>query len=106
MMPVDSYICPSCGKEVEVGGKCPGCPPDRKRRRKREKAAVARKKAWEQGNVYDGLGLPDDEFDYEKFVQREFEGKPHHRIGIRWYWWVAGAALLTAFGWAAFAGMF
>ena len=93
-MPVDTYICPSCGAEVEVGGKCAGCPPEKKRQRIRVKAAAARKKAWEQGQVYDGLGLPDDEFDYESFVQREFGKKPHQQIGIKWYWWVTGALLL------------
>ena len=75
-------------------------------RRKREKAAVAQKKAWQQGQIYDGLGLPDDEFDYENFVQREFGRKPHRKIGIKWYWWLTGAVLAAAFGLTVFGGLF
>ncbi|NNC89638.1 MAG: hypothetical protein HKN82_14380 [Akkermansiaceae bacterium] len=104
-MAVERYMCPSCGTEVEVGSKCTGCPPEKKRRKLREKAAVARKKAWQQGQVYDGLGLPDDEFDYEGFVQREFGGKPHRQVGLKWYWWVTGAVLAGAMAVALFGGL-
>ena len=88
-----------------MGTKCSGCPPEKKRRKRKEKAVAARKKAWEQGQVYDGLGLPDDEFDYEEFVRREFGGKPHRQIGIKWYWWVTGAVLLGAMAVALFGGL-
>lgn len=41
--------------------------------------------------------LPDDDFDYEKFVAEEFRShsvKPH---GLHWRWWVAAVVLLLAF---------
>ena len=69
-MPTQMYICPTCGSEVEVGGTCPGCPP--KARRKRKRAEAGRRKGWEQESIHDGLGIPEDEFDYEEFVEREF----------------------------------
>lgn len=43
----------------------------------------------------DGLGLPEEDFDYDAFVAREFGIKPHKRIGIAWYWWVTAALLLA-----------
>ena len=95
-MPVDTYICPSCGSEVKVGAACPGCVPKRRKRRKKVRAAPKRKE-WEQDSIYDGLDIPDDDFDYEDFVQREFGQKPHQKIGIKWYWWATALALLLGF---------
>ena len=94
---VDSYICPTCGSEVTVGAACPGCVParTRKRSKKRVEAGPKKRKPWERDSIYDGIGIPDDEFDYEEFIQREFGKKPHHRLGIKWYWWATGAALLA-----------
>ncbi len=53
------------------------------------------RKSWEQAVEYDGLDLPDDDFDYREIMDREFGGKPHRRIGIRWYWWVTALVLLV-----------
>ncbi len=36
----------------------------------------------------------DEDFDYEEFVAREFGGKPHRQLGVKWYWWLLGVALL------------
>ncbi len=53
------------------------------------------RKSWEQATEYDGLDLPDDDFDYREFTERESGGKPHRRTGIRWYWWITALVLLV-----------
>lgn len=62
-------------------------------RKKRKQAQ--KKRSWEQDSAYDGLDLPDDDFDYEDYVAREFGGKPHRRVGIAWYWWLTALLLLV-----------
>lgn len=54
-------------------------------------------KSWEQEPSGNGLDLPDNDFDYEDFVEREFGRKPHRQIGIAWYWWTTAAVLLVLF---------
>lgn len=78
------YICPFCETEVAVGKPCPGCA----EKSKSAKKTQSTKKLWEQDHSADGLDLPDDDFDYDDFVAREFGTKPHLKIGIKWYWWV------------------
>ena len=86
----DYYLCPKCGNDVKVGAPyCPTCPPPKKQREKLPP------KSWEQDEHLDGVNLPDEDFDYDKFIAREFETGPGHRqIGIAWYWWITGVALL------------
>ena len=103
-MTVDSYMCPTCGSEVKVGAVCPGCVPKRHRRKKRVRAGPKKRKPWEQDAIYDGIGIPDDEFDYEDFIQKEFSKKPHRKLTIKWYWWLTGVVLLGLFAWAVFGG--
>lgn len=94
-MAVHSYMCPTCGSEVVVGEACPGCVPARvKRKEKRERVPRRKQRSWEQDSIYNGLAIPDDEFDYEEFIEREFGNKPHRQIGIKWYWWVTALVLL------------
>ena len=80
-MPLET--CPNCGAEVPSEAKaCPGCGADDQT-------------GWSEQAGNDGLDLPDDCFDYDKFVKEEFgpgRNKPH---GIRWFWWVI-AILLVA----------
>ncbi len=76
-------ICPVCGEEVPHGAlACPECGADER-------------SGWAE-DVVDGLDLPEEEFDYEEFVQKEFgrEVKPE---GIGWAWWAAAVAALVAF---------
>ena len=89
MSEVLTYICPFCDREVRVGEPCPGC------LKKRKPSAPKKKKSWEQDKAHDGLDLPDGDFDYDEFVAREFGGKPHKKIGVKWYWWLLGVALLA-----------
>ncbi len=87
MPAVLSYICPFCAREVRVGKPCPGC---------EQRAAKPVKKTWEQDPSADDLDLPNDDFDYDAFVAREFGGKFSHRtLGIKWYWWLLGVAVLV-----------
>ena len=81
------YLCPTCDREVAVGTDCPRCikiSPPRKPERK----------SWEQEETADGLDLPDEDFDYDDFVAREFGKSPHRKIGIKWYWYVVAVLLL------------
>lgn len=82
-----SYVCPYCGCEVRVGESCAGCAKNFKK---------PKRQPWAQDKSQDGLDLPDDDFDYEKFVAREFGHAPHQALGIKWYWWLLGVALLVA----------
>jgi hypothetical protein len=80
-------ICPTCGAEVPRKAKaCPGCGAD-------ENTGWAEDAS--QATTAD-LGLPEEDFDYEEFTQREFgpaKPKPH---GLHWIWWLAEIALLAA----------
>lgn len=84
-----SYICPFCESEVRVGKPCAKC---------EQRAAKAKrgKKSWEQDPSSDGLDLPDEDFDYNAFVAREFGDAPHRQTGLPWYWWVFALAVLAA----------
>jgi hypothetical protein len=84
-----TYVCPFCDREVRVGEACPGCAA------KRKPSPVRKGKSWKRDKMHDGLDLPDEDFDYDEFVAREFGGKPHRKIGVKWYWWLLGVALLA-----------
>jgi hypothetical protein len=86
MAEVLSYVCPYCGCEVRVGKTCSGCA---------KKANKPKPRSWEQDQSKDGHDLPDDDFDYEKFVAREFGKSPHQLLGIKWYWWLLAMLLLA-----------
>ncbi len=70
-------ICPHCGTEVPEGATaCPECGSDERT-------------GWSDQARYDALDLPDQEFDYDDFVAREFS-PGQRRSGQRgWVWWVA-----------------
>ncbi len=82
-----SYVCPFCGSEVRVGTECAGCA---------KTASKPMSRSWRQDKSKDGLNLPDEDFDYEEFVAREFGKAPHRSLGIKWYWWALAVALLAA----------
>jgi hypothetical protein len=81
-------ICPNCGAEVPPNARaCPECGADEET-------------GWSEEAHTGGLDLPDENFDYEDFVKREFSGgkNPVPR-GIRWFWWLVAVLLLAAFAW-------
>jgi len=78
-------ICPNCGADVPQNAKaCPGCGSDENT-------------GWSETAYANNLGLPDEEFDYDDFVKKEFGsggGKPR---GISWLCWLVALLLLGLF---------
>jgi len=82
--------CPVCGEWVPKGQMaCDEC-------------GACEKSGWKNADTspsYDGLDLPDDEFDYDEFVAREFgSAKPKGTVSGNqqslWFW--VGIALVAA----------
>ena len=84
-----TYRCPFCDHQVRVGENCPGCA-------QKKRAPRRVRKSWEQDHSADGLDLPDEDFDYDEFVAREFGRAPHRRLGVKWYWWLLGVVAIAA----------
>ncbi len=79
-------FCPNCGAEVPPRAKaCPACGADEHT-------------GWSEEARGGGLDLPDEEFDYDEFVQREFgtQKSPVPR-GVHRFWWLVALAVLAAF---------
>ncbi len=78
-------ICPNCGAEVPTKAKtCPECGADEET-------------GWSDEAKSSGLDLPDQNFDYDDFVKREFgEASPVPR-GISRFWWLIALLLAVAF---------
>ena len=79
--------CPNCGADVPAGAKaCPECGSDEQT-------------GWSDEARYDSLDLPDENFDYDKFVEREFGADKPSPVprGIHWVWWLVAILLLTGF---------
>ena len=86
VQPMTPDTCPNCGADVPRNAKaCPECGSDEKT-------------GWSDAARYDGLDLPDEEFDYDEFVQREFGGGKSSFIphGLHWFWWLLTVLLLAA----------
>jgi predicted nucleic acid-binding Zn ribbon protein len=78
--------CPVCGEDVPANARaCPGCGADHST-------------GWKPGATAQAdLGLPDEEFDYDDFVQREFAPEQRRARGIKKHWWITAVILLAAF---------
>ena len=77
-------ICPNCGAAVPPDARaCPECGSDDTT-------------GWSAEARSDNLGLPDDEFDYNDFVKKEFGASQPVPRGIHWFWWLT--AILVAGG--------
>jgi hypothetical protein len=78
-------ICPNCGAAVPSNAKaCPDCGSDEQT-------------GWSEEAANGDLGLPDESFNYDKFVEEEF-GEPRARPrGIAWGWWMVALAVLALF---------
>lgn len=82
-------ICPACGAEVPNGARsCPECGSDEST-------------GWSDRAQAQSLDLPDDEFNYDEFVKREF-GHKKPKLHVHWIWWVTAVALLALFAWFFF----
>jgi hypothetical protein len=78
-------LCPNCGADVPRNAKaCPQC-------------GSCEQTGWSEDAKADALGLPDDSFDYDDYVKREFGSKEVRPRGIRSLWWVTSILLLL--GW-------
>lgn len=79
-------VCPVCGEDVPRNAlACPECGADER-------------SGWrENAQAYDGAGLPEEDFDYERFVEEEF-GKPVKPHGLSTFWWVAAILVILALG--------
>ena len=79
-------VCPNCGAEVPRNAKA--CP----------EGGSDETTGWSEEATAGGLDLPDEEFDYDKFVEDEFGGgKKVKPRGIHWFWWLVAIVLLLAF---------
>jgi hypothetical protein len=82
--------CPVCAEFVPARHRaCPHC-------------GATAKDGWSHGTGEDGLDLPDDSFDYEEFVAREFGGaSPDRRRPNRRLWTITAVLVLLALvgGW-------
>ena len=76
-------ICPNCGAEVPRNARaCPECGSDENT-------------GWSEEARTDGLDLPDENFNYDKFVKEEFgEKKSPVPRGIHWFWWLIAVVLI------------
>jgi hypothetical protein len=85
MMSATPEICPVCGGDVPRGASaCPECGADER-------------SGWrEDADETGGLDLPDEEFNYDEFLEKEF-GTGVKPGGIGWAWWAAAVAALLAF---------
>jgi hypothetical protein len=70
-VPRDAKACPECGADETTG--------------------------WSDEAYVGGLNLPDESFDYDEFVDREFGTKKALPRGIGWFWWVVGVILVLLF---------
>jgi hypothetical protein len=76
-------VCPVCDADVPRGSlACPACGADHN-------------SGWRvDTEVYDGLDLPGDDFDYDEFARREF-GSGLKPAGIRMIWWITAIILVA-----------
>ena len=81
-------ICDHCGADIPPNAvACPECGADEH-------------SGWADRD-HQELDLPDEDFDYNEFIAREF-GKGKKEVvpqGLHWFWWIVGLGLVTALIW-------
>lgn len=78
-------ICPVCGESVPPRAlACPECGADHN-------------SGWKE-DYLDGVDLPDEEFDYDDFVAKEF-GPGSKKSRLHPIWWISALLLLLALAW-------
>jgi hypothetical protein len=76
--------CPVCGENVPRNAlACPECGADHH-------------SGWkENAATYDGVDLPEHDFNYDDFVEQEF-GSRVRPAGLKAIWWIVGIVLIVA----------
>lgn len=76
--------CPNCGADLPPRAKaCPECGSDENT-------------GWSDEAYASNLGLPEEDFDYNKFVEKEF-GNKRNSTGLNKIWIIAAILLLLIF---------
>jgi len=75
-------VCPVCGENVPTGAlACPECGADHN-------------SGWrEDANIVDALDMPEEDFDYDEFIRKEF-GSDSKPAGVSTVWWIVSIVLL------------
>ena len=68
-MPPNAKACPDCGSDDQTG--------------------------WSEAAAAADLGLPDESFDYDQFVEEEFGERPARPRGMAWGWWMVALLVLA-----------
>jgi uncharacterized membrane protein YvbJ len=78
-------VCPVCGEEVPRGAlACTECGADHN-------------SGWrEDADAYDAVDLPDEDFNYDRFVREEFGSAPQP-AGVKTFLWIAAIVLIVVF---------
>ena len=77
-------VCPNCGADVAAGAQaCPEC-------------GSCDRTGWGEEAHYGGGDLPEEEFDYDDFIQREFGEGGRPRGALSWFWLAVSALLAIA----------
>tara|TARA_R110002096_G_scaffold88884_6_gene202814 strand:+ start:1102 stop:1380 length:279 start_codon:yes stop_codon:yes gene_type:complete len=85
-MPATDFECSHCGAEVSPNATgCPQC------------GAQKRNGQWFGPESDDGIGLADNEFDYDDFVAREFGAGTPKKTGKELFWWIVAIIVTIAF---------
>ncbi|MHC1768215.1 MAG: zinc-ribbon domain-containing protein [Verrucomicrobiia bacterium] len=81
--------CPNCGADVPPNARaCPEC-------------GACEQTGWSADAATGDLGIPEENFDYDDFVKREFGPKRTLPYGIHWLWWAIGLVLAGLLFWLA-----
>jgi RNA polymerase subunit RPABC4/transcription elongation factor Spt4 len=82
--------CPNCGADVPRAAKaCPACGADEST-------------GWSDSAYAGRLGIPEENFDYDRFVHEEFAPRRVKPRGIHWLWWLTALVLIGLFFWFYF----
>ena len=85
LRPRTPEVCPVCGEEVRRDAlACSQCGADHN-------------SGWREGaDTYDGVDLPEHDFNYDDFVKREFGSSPK-APAIKPVWWITAVLVIVAF---------
>lgn len=85
--------CPNCGADLDPKASvCPECGSDEST-------------GWAEDAYAGGLDIPDESFNYDEFIEKEFgSGKPTHRRAY-WIWWTTAVLLIALFVYFFFRGV-